>query len=1186
MPPKGSLRPRTWGTRFDSLTSASPPLTPPNNSISHTPSITSFGSPRVHSFAANTSPIPTAKRKEDKMPHDASVFVGSLPSHIEHQELTRLLSEHLSAHAEVKNIKVVRDAKGGRPRLASFRPSALNPLSLFLGRYLRYEQARALRTLLISYRTPVHPTDLRSPVAANGQREGPVELEPASAMRLWRPRGSKFVTILYNVDACQFDESLVQTPSLASNADIVRTPLDGAGLLIAPLSYDSDTIYKLASAFGPVEYFGLHESDQSRPQSEGPKALRAVPHLTVTWAHLPYSRPSFTTPLHQRLKEQTPYTAPNRAHRFSEPKPAGPQRPRAFTAGALLPHHMRESTMSTQASDVDCDTAAGTAGSPPSSRHSSSLHNEGVGALAEQSHTVQSPEEPAAAEWASMHHRRQPSSPTSPTAHRGQSAGAARSLLLPLRPRIHSGNSRSLIDEDVKKADEDVKDFSATHNERWNASLSWGESRMDSDEDSDDGRSSEPDFVYPTLSAPITPAKRRVAAADQPSSLKDQGVQTNLEVASLTEGYAADDKAPITPESAPSLISPDTPGFTYPPTPDSGSVVDPAIQMPTLNLDEEAAVKDLDPTTIFVGGLEMYGSNAWDENRVKGVFGKYGDIADVKVVRPLNKRSAFAFVRFSDADGAAQAVVQEHNRIYNGRQIRVQLRNSNHHYRTPWRFNGRGRGRGFAQRFPMNRPDFNFHHGVAADNIQSFSMEGMRQDQQFHMMNAYRGGVPVTGGANSSSSAVSSSYGGNIEPSSYVPSKAHTPDSSTAPHNITGPAPSAVDAAAPSTGNLAPPVPPAPGMAPPVMAYHAMPGVGFYPAQHWYPHPYHYPMPIMPGYHPGFSVPAPQNMQVPSGVENSNGVTGNEWCLSGMCCLLEEVYPAYPMVTAIQEPSKPNPAPPSDMQQLQPPLLPTGFIQGEDGLVPVYPPEALDQYMSNSGGQSQSQALTPALQPQPEGMRRSATMVAPGGWGHYPYPPPFYPVPGSGTAMARSQSLPGPGAIGAAPSWFSNPSFNMPPPAIMPPPAYPAVPPVGGAMPMTSYPTNGSLGSASGQTGWDNGVSPMKRQNHRRDRLSHPGHSAQNTSGNYSQHHFRNPPTRNSPGPSNRHVHPGGFVSMNNIVDYAGAADCQTEPHQPEGSGNRGVKASTSSPAQFEYAGSRHSVDHAAPVPQWNAARP
>ena len=39
--------------------------------------------------------------------------VLSLPSNIEHMDLTRMLMEHLSEHTQIKNIKVVRDSKGG-----------------------------------------------------------------------------------------------------------------------------------------------------------------------------------------------------------------------------------------------------------------------------------------------------------------------------------------------------------------------------------------------------------------------------------------------------------------------------------------------------------------------------------------------------------------------------------------------------------------------------------------------------------------------------------------------------------------------------------------------------------------------------------------------------------------------------------------------------------------------------------------------------------------------------------------------------------------------------------------------------------------------------------------------------------------------------------------------------------------
>ncbi len=42
----------------------------------------------------------------------------------------------------------------------------------------------------------------------------------------------------------------------------------------------------------------------------------------------------------------------------------------------------------------------------------------------------------------------------------------------------------------------------------------------------------------------------------------------------------------------------------------------------------------LDPTTIFVGGLDVHGRCTWDEQRLGRVFGQYGEIAEVKLVRP------------------------------------------------------------------------------------------------------------------------------------------------------------------------------------------------------------------------------------------------------------------------------------------------------------------------------------------------------------------------------------------------------------------------------------------------------------------------------------------------------------------------------------------------------------------------
>lgn len=44
--------------------------------------------------------------------------------------------------------------------------------------------------------------------------------------------------------------------------------------------------------------------------------------------------------------------------------------------------------------------------------------------------------------------------------------------------------------------------------------------------------------------------------------------------------------------------------------------------------------KQVDPTTLFVGGLNISGSGAWDEEKVKALFSGYGGLESVKVVRP------------------------------------------------------------------------------------------------------------------------------------------------------------------------------------------------------------------------------------------------------------------------------------------------------------------------------------------------------------------------------------------------------------------------------------------------------------------------------------------------------------------------------------------------------------------------
>lgn len=44
--------------------------------------------------------------------------------------------------------------------------------------------------------------------------------------------------------------------------------------------------------------------------------------------------------------------------------------------------------------------------------------------------------------------------------------------------------------------------------------------------------------------------------------------------------------------------------------------------------------KKIDPTTLFVGGLEISGPGAWDEERVRNLFSRFGGLESVKFFRP------------------------------------------------------------------------------------------------------------------------------------------------------------------------------------------------------------------------------------------------------------------------------------------------------------------------------------------------------------------------------------------------------------------------------------------------------------------------------------------------------------------------------------------------------------------------
>lgn len=99
---------------------------------------------------------------------------------------------------------------------------------------------------------------------------------------------------------------------------------------------------------------------------------------------------------------------------------------------------------------------------------------------------------------------------------------------------------------------------------------------------------------------------------------------------------------PRTPALDKASITPNTPGSQFPITPTSYTGYDPQ-GMHYNDFDEKEKItsckglrsdREIDPTTLFVGGLEMFGPGAWDEEKVKSFFSRFGGLESVKVVRP------------------------------------------------------------------------------------------------------------------------------------------------------------------------------------------------------------------------------------------------------------------------------------------------------------------------------------------------------------------------------------------------------------------------------------------------------------------------------------------------------------------------------------------------------------------------
>ncbi|KAF8215991.1 hypothetical protein K438DRAFT_1954676 [Mycena galopus ATCC 62051] len=951
MPPKPASR--TWGTRFDTLPSSPPP----------SPQTRDLALENVDATSTATNNDASNVKKVDKMPHDASVFVGSLPTNIEQSELTRLLSEHLSEHAEVvKSIKLVKDSKGGVCAFVQCENAAAasclihtlhsNAPKPFLGRVLRYEPARAFRTLLISYRTPVQSI----PSADRKGGGQTIELEKPMAMRIFRPRNTKQIFILlYNTDAVNAE----------NHANTVRDSMADPGLFFQPVVFDERSIQMICAHFGSLESFDEETNGPAKHTRyplphNGPRlaemdtgcwevkwnhrddavsaliTLRRVPHLTVTWAHQPSSSFGFE---------------PHRQSRFVPNHNNAPSYP--FQIQNLAPPtRPRNDSLASSPSAIQSQGSAALG---------LVLHGD---ASADVSFSVSSTNTD---DWTRI------TVPSLPTQCYDSSASF----------RSPGFRDKSPTDSKVEWTDVDFPPLGETKADR-RAEQVWPTRAS---------KGGDNERLSSSLSVVIGDADGAASHHD-PNAISYQDEEQDLDI-------------PDTPGLGMSPITPKTAGSQFPSTPTSTN--GDSFQDKSGYFDE---AKDLDPTTLFVGGLEM----TWDEERVSALFERFGGLESVQVVRPMIGRSAFAFVKFNNTESPARAVFEEHNRVHDGRAIRVQLRDCNPPRSGNWRYNGPRRGRFSHSNYPsqrrypeaqapLNQPeeqpasdchDDHDNHSRVADEMVG-GMDGLSLVDDGTVSDHV--GVPEPP-ADFGVTCVEEEYHVAMpqpredQTQSCPTSRRTTPKLWSAQEAPPQPQYREwYDLPEPAT--MTPPLPcPNSSAAGGPGAPYPVPNGAYFPRPWAQPYPQPYGMPYYPGF-PGYPMQGPhphaQSYSSPVGSDASEpGLVPPQrpWPSMGM-------YGGYISYSAYPRPPNVDPSSPRG----QAPLLPTGFIQNEQGtLIPVYQPEALDQYMASNQAAPGS---SPPTQP-PNGAATWQQFPPPG----HVFPNAIHPMMGIPPRVFPPQSQP------------------------------------------------------------------------------------------------------------------------------------------------------------------------------------
>ncbi|KAH9898259.1 hypothetical protein C8Q73DRAFT_392682 [Cubamyces lactineus] len=960
MPTKHTTKERAWGTRYDTLDQFEPPSPPVQRLPALDQKVQSPVTPLSNTFRnslneGEPATLAIGPAAQDTTPHDASVFVGSLPTHFDHADLSQRLADHLSIHPQIKAIKVVRDSRGGvcafiqceSPTLAGqlLQNLRVQPPEPFCGRVLRFEAAKAFRTLLISYRTP-HGMLSRN-ASLDGLLGSPLGRDRSTtlpyAVRIFQPRNAKHLAVLYDKEAVEFDLNM------SSEVTVNTSAFSGEGLLLSPLKYDEECLRRLVHAFGPVEVFGECSQESPRGEGDSPRALTTIypyPHdaprsaemnnamWEVKWRDREDSVVALLT------LRRIPYLTVSWAH---HPPPAlGP------SPVVRMRNPSQGSTWASPAPQLELCIRS----------RASSSENLGASPLAHKN-TLLLPSTLSSATHAL----------TSPNSPKGTTSKEVPVSSIPVAS-ISSGSSAS------------------TGSPIAEIGTCWADQVAELD-------NYHVPVPPPTSSSPLSESFAKHQAHKGSPPLLRSPMNSHL-FSTTPKGdhtLRLNSQNSCEPKISPSSIPPAGLASTTIHQPNgspSAFVLSPCPQGP---------VREVDPRTIFVGGLDTHSPTPWDEGKLRYVFNRYGTIDSVQIVKPYNKRSYFAFVTFTDADGAGRAIHGENNRIHHGHPLRVLLRERTSPSRGGWR-SGRGRGRDQPGGPPHPYREHAFgHHDIGAEAASSYSSTNnpasnhqiVSPSSEAHVTStplpvAYLELRRRSSNDFIGSEASSVSSGATKVPSVHFDGTRESPSTAASPSPMT---------AQPSTSSAT------------TIPNHHM-NFGYFHPQAWvhpYPPPYPYPYPVLPGYaYPGYAYPQASPMPAPpppphAGARESASPLSSS--VSGSTLANAPATGSSKMIGGSEQ----YQAMPLQHDGTKPPLRATGFIQNEQGtLIPVYQREALDQYMANvHGGQpdpSQQARSPPRQAPMPD--------VNPPSWPTssfpvYPAAFPVAPVPGQQPSVAVPQ---------------------------------------------------------------------------------------------------------------------------------------------------------------------------------------